>query len=382
MGETMEVPTEQSQPPEREKKIKCLVWDLDDTVWHGVLLEKEQLTLREGIAGIMECLDRRGILQSIASRNDDALAMEKLRQFGLADYFLYPQINWNAKSASIEVIAGSLNISIDSLAFVDDQSFERAEVGFHHPGVLCIDAGDIDLIPQMTEMNPRFITDETAMRRLLYLRDIERTKAEVDFKGPKEEFLATLEMELTIAPADQDDLKRAEELTLRTSQLNATGYTYTYEELDYFRQSRDHLLLIVGLRDRYGEYGKIGLCLIETTKTLWTVKLLLLSCRVMARGIGNPLINVIRNEARSHGVTLRAEFLPTKVNRMMYMAYKMAHFREKERSGDLIVLENDLEKIQDYPAYLGVCPRIGPSTKPERGPAWQGDGTSGVGSGP
>jgi len=346
--------TELSPGRERTRKIKCVVWDLDNTLWHGVLLEQEAITLREGMAEIIQCLDRRGILQSIASRNDYALAMEKLRQFGLSEYFLYPQINWNAKSASLEAIAESININIDTLAFVDDQSFERAEVSFQHPGVLCIDAVDIDQIPRMAVMNPRFITDETGMRRLMYLHDMERKKAEEDFRGPKEEFLATLGMKLTIAPADQDDLKRAEELTLRTNQLNTTGYTYSYEELDYFRQSAEHLLLIADLKDAYGAYGKIGLCLIETLNTVWTIKLLLMSCRVMARGIGNPLINAVRNEARARGVTLRAEFMPTDVNRMMYMTYKLSHFREKERAGRLIILENDLEKVQDYPAYLTI----------------------------
>jgi FkbH-like protein len=350
--------TEQSPTRESTRKIKCVVWDLDNTLWHGVLLEKEKITLREGITGIIQSLDRRGILQSIASRNDHTKAMEKLRQFGITDYFLYPQINWNAKSSSIEAIAESININIDTIAFVDDQSFERAEVSFHHPGVLCIDAADIDRLPLMAEMNPRFITDETGKRRLLYLHDMERKKAEEDFRGPKEEFLATLEMKLTIAPADQDDLKRAEELTLRTNQLNTTGYTYSYEELDHFRQSGTHLLLIADLQDTYGAYGKIGLCLVEALSTVWTIKLLLMSCRVIARGIGNPLINAIRNEARARGVTLRAEFMPTDVNRMMYMTYKLAHFREKERSGSLIILENDLEKLQEYPAYLTVNTRL------------------------
>ena len=78
--------------------MKCLVWDLDNTLWDGVLLEDAQVSLRPEVPGILRALDERGILHSIASRNDRAIAMEKLREFGLADYFLWPQINWNPKS--------------------------------------------------------------------------------------------------------------------------------------------------------------------------------------------------------------------------------------------------------------------------------------------
>lgn len=116
--------------------------------------------------------------------------------------------------------------------------------------------------------------------------------------GPKEEFLTTLKMMLTIAPASVEELKRAEELTVRTHQLNTTGYTYSYEELDQFRQSDRHLLLIAGLDDKYGTYGKIGVILVECFEAVWTIKLLLMSCRVMSRGVGSVVINHIRNEAR------------------------------------------------------------------------------------
>ena len=97
---------------EQEKKtrrptVKCVVWDLDNTLWDGVLLEDEHVTLRPGVVATLQELDRRGILHSIASRNDYATAMRKLEQFGLSSYFLYPQINWNPKSASLQTIAKS-----------------------------------------------------------------------------------------------------------------------------------------------------------------------------------------------------------------------------------------------------------------------------------
>src|SRR5215207_8346865 len=139
--------TEASDPevsPRRKPgSIKCVVWDLDNTVWDGILLEDPSVALRPGVAEVIRALDERGILHSVASRNDHALAMAKLAELGLAEYFLYPRINWNSKASSIEGIAGDINIGLDALAFVDDQPFEREEVAFSHPQVLCLDAVEV-----------------------------------------------------------------------------------------------------------------------------------------------------------------------------------------------------------------------------------------------
>jgi FkbH-like protein len=337
-----------------ERKVKCVVWDLDNTLWDGVLLESEPVFLRDGVADIIKTLDKRGILQSIASKNEFDHAMTQLKTFGLSEYFIYPQINWNSKAQNVATIAKEINIGIDTLAFIDDQAFEREEVNFSLPEVFCLDAAEIDKVLELPEMNPRFLTDDSSRRRWMYLSDITRQQVEDHFVGPKEEFLATLKMVLTIAPASVEDLKRAEELTVRTHQLNTTGYTYSYEELDQFRQSDRHLLLIAGLDDKYGTYGKIGVILIECFEKVWTIKLLLMSCRVMSRGVGSVVINHLRNEARKHGVRLQAEFLPNDKNRMMYMTYKFAHFREKDTVNELLVMENDLSQIQKFPEYLTV----------------------------
>lgn len=337
---------------ERNNKVKCLVWDLDYTVWNGVLLEDQEVTLRDGVREVVQALDRRGILQSIASRNDYDLAMAKLEALELNEYFIYPQINWNAKSASIQAIAEAINISIESLAFIDDQPFEMEEVAHAHPAVHCIDAADLDRILELPALMPRFVTDDSRRRRHMYRADIERNQAEDNFNGAQDEFLASLDMKLTIAPAQEEDLERAEELTVRTNQLNTTGYTYSYRELNEFRNSDCHHLWMAGLEDRYGAYGKIGLALIETSEKEWWIRLLLMSCRVMNRGVGSVFINHICNQARVAGVRLLAEMIQNERNRMMYMTYKFNHFQEKAVSGDRVVFENDLTFRQAFPDYL------------------------------
>src|SRR5262245_18235640 len=280
--------------------------------------------------------------------------MDQLRRFGLAEYFLYPQINWGSKAASLKTIASSINIGLDAVAFIDDQEFERDEVAFSLPEVNCIDPVELDSLLDRPDMNPRFITQVSGLRRFMYINDLERKKAEEAFVGSQEEFLATLKMDLSIGRAEPEDLSRAEELTLRTNQLNSTGYTYSYDELNEFLQSDRHMRLIASLTDKYGTYGKIGFALIECAELEWTIKLLLASCRVMSKGAGTILINYIMKLAKEAKVRLRAEFVPNGRNRMMYVSYKFANFQEIERRGGLIIFENDLSRIQDFPDYVKV----------------------------
>ncbi len=342
----------------REKKIKCVVWDLDNTVWKGVLLEDNEVTIQNNVVDIIEKLDRRGILNSIASKNEYEAAMSKLSEFGISEYFLYPQINWNSKSLSIKNIAESLNINADTIAFVDDQTFERDEVNFVIPEVLCIDTADMNEITDIPCMNPTYITEDSKNRRFMYISDMLRKNEQKKYCGENEEFLATLGMQCYISEAKEEDLKRAEELTVRTNQLNTTGYTYSFAELNSFRKSDNYKLLIASLSDKYGTYGKIGLALIETGKYTWNIKLLLMSCRVMSTGVGTIMLNYILNLAKKAGTRLLAEFVANDRNRMMYITFKFAGFKEISNEKGEIILENDLSRIQQYPEYIKVVTEV------------------------
>ena len=105
------------------RTIKVVVWDLDNTLWDGVLLEGDTVRLRPGAAEALATLDSRGILLSIASKNDPDAALDRLRELGVSDYFIYPQIGWSAKSAGVAAIAQSINVGLDAIAFIDDDPF-------------------------------------------------------------------------------------------------------------------------------------------------------------------------------------------------------------------------------------------------------------------
>ncbi|HEX8078662.1 MAG TPA: HAD-IIIC family phosphatase [Jatrophihabitans sp.] len=333
-------------------RIKCIVWDLDNTLWDGVLLEDEAVTLRPWVVERIKRLDEMGILQSVASKNDRAVAMAKLREFGLDEILLYPQINWNAKSSSIQLIAKALNLGLDAFAFVDDQEFERAEVNHVLPALTCVDILELDEALERPDFRPRFLTDESAQRREMYRGQIARDELEEEFVGTNDEFLASLEMCFTLERAKRQDLQRAEELTVRTNQLNSTGHTYSYDELDAVRESPDHLLLVASLTDKLGSYGKIGLALVDKGEKVWKLRMMLMSCRVMSRGVGMVMLNHIMTLAKEAGVALHADFVETGRNRMMQITYAFAGFREVSRDGNLVVLGADLDALQEPPPYV------------------------------
>ncbi|MEU6994581.1 HAD-IIIC family phosphatase [Streptomyces sp. NPDC046465] len=333
--------------------VKCVVWDLDDTVWDGVLSEGSGVTLRPGVRELIDTFDQRGILQSVASKNDEKAALAELERLGIRHYFLVPHVSWQPKSGLVESIAKSLNIGLDTVMFVDDSAFERAEVEFVHPRVRCVDAAETaDLLdrPELT----RPVTEDGRARRTLYLQAAERGEYEKSFAGPQVEFLRSLEMRLTVEVATPEDLERAAELTERTHQLNTTGLTFSKSELRELMERPDQTLLVARLTDRFGTYGTIGLTLVGKTAEEWRIRLFLMSCRVMGRNVGGAILRYLAQSAEAEKVRLTADFKPTDVNKSMYTVYRLAGFKKTEVDGPVRVLEMAPGLPHTYPDYLAL----------------------------
>lgn len=337
------------------KPVKCVIWDLDNTIWDGVLSENDDLKLKDNIVDIIKALDEMGILQSVASRNEYEDAIDKLRQFNLEEYFIYPEINWGAKSFSIKKIEENINISSDTFIFVDDQVMERDEVTFALPQVLCIDALDYQSLLKLPRIANMEISDDAKLRRRRYQDDFLRKDEEEHFTGTSEEFLSQLDMKFFMSRVEEEDLLRAEELTQRTNQLNSTGITYNRKELSELMNSDDHDLFVFELVDKYGSYGKIGLALVHYKDDTDYIKLLLMSCRTMSRGVGSIALTYIMKRAKEGARKLHAEFKRTQRNRKMLVTYQFAGFKESQKkSDDLIIFSHDLNQVPDYPVYVDV----------------------------
>ncbi|MCF3123571.1 HAD-IIIC family phosphatase [Streptomyces luteocolor] len=349
---------------EPQPTVKCLVWDLDNTLWRGTLVEDGEVVLHEGIRDVIVALDERGILQAVASRNDHDHAWGQLEKLGLAEYFVLPRINWGAKSASIRSIAEELNFAMKTIAFIDDQPAERAEVAFHHAEVRCYTAEQALDLPGLPEFTPPVVTGDARRRRQMYQAGVRREAERTEHAGSDEEFLRSLGLELRIERAGDEAISRVEELTLRTSQMNATGVHYSDEALRALVADEEHEVLVASLTDRFGPHGAIGVILLERRPDTWHIKLLATSCRVVSFGVGAALLRWLSDETARAGVPLTAGFRRTERNRMMEVAYRFAGFREAAdaeapRSADgvqTLVLD---PTRQDPPGHLKVmAPRL------------------------
>lgn len=279
-------------------KVKCVVWDLDNTLWDGTLIEVDDpntLALKPGVREVLETLDQRGILQSAASKNDHAAAMAVLEHLGIADYFLYPQIHWNPKSGSLEQIAKSLNIGIDSLAFVDDTAFERSQVSSVLPQVRTYDAAEIGRLPGLPEFDVP-VTAEGKARREMYRAEEKRNTLMQAGRTDIADFIRKCNLRMHLfAPETEEEKIRCYELIVRTNQLNMTGRKYTAEEFAEVLARPDHKNFAFSCADDFGEYGIVGFGQYRVEGKMLAFTEFAMSCRVAGKFVESALFTHLLN---------------------------------------------------------------------------------------
>ena len=270
-------------------KVKCVVWDLDHTLWNGILVEDgvEKIRLHDGIVDVIRELDRRGILQSVASKNSHEEAMAALEQLGVAEYFLQPQIHWQPKSASIGAIARALNIGVDTLMFVDDQPFERGEVASVWPQVRVVDAREAAAILDLPHLQVT-VTEESRTRRLMYRQEEQRAALQSSHQGDYLSFLRQSEIKVELAPLDDSNLQRVYELAQRTNQMNFSGARYSIEQLQRVMQDPAMATYVIRCSDRFGAYGIVGFALVDRAEP--RLLDLMFSCRVQSKRVEHAFL--------------------------------------------------------------------------------------------
>jgi len=291
----------QASAGETPKTVKCIVWDLDNTLWNGILVEDgaENLTLKPGIAAVLEELDRRGILHSIASKNNADEAMAVLRRHALDGYFLHPQISWTPKSVAVQAIARELNIGIDSLLFVDDSEFELAQVQAACPGIRVLRAERyLDLPGSPLCRVP--VTEESAQRRRLYQQEAVRESAAATFSGDYLEFLRECAIEVQIQPLSAANLERVHELTQRTNQMNFSGNRYERRLLEEIATAGHLDTYVIGCQDRFGSYGIVGFSVVDRREPRMTD--LMFSCRIQSKRVEHAFLGYLLRKYRNAGL--------------------------------------------------------------------------------
>ncbi|MBN2070261.1 MAG: HAD-IIIC family phosphatase [Candidatus Krumholzibacteriota bacterium] len=325
--------------------IKCVIWDLDNTIWEGICLEDPDVKLRPGIKEVLQEIGSRGIVQSIASKNEEK-ALDFVEKFGIGEFFVYPQVNWEPKEDNIRKIAGILNIGLDSVAFVDDNPFERESVEAMASGVRTYDAADYLSLTGLPEMQLKYDTPEARLRGKMYVDESVRMQEQAGNEEKKEKFLKSLGMVATPRFAEKEDLTRICELVTRTNQFNSTGIRYSDAQIGEFFNDPGYRFHIVSLTDKYGDYGRCGVALISQGAEEWNLEILLLSCRVAGRGLGSSFLSYLSESAKNAGARrFRAKYIKTDRNRQIGLLYKILGFsKNRDLSDDeLSVFEYDLD---------------------------------------
>jgi FkbH-like protein len=337
----------QREPAKKHSKTaKCLVFDLDGTLWSGTLAEDglEGLALRPGVVELIQALDARGILLSVASKNDPEPALAALDAFGLREYFLFPQIGWEPKSDSLRRIAELIDIGLDTFVFIDDQPFERAEVMRGAPSVTTMDA---ELIPQLLQ-HPLLdvpATPEAARRRLMYKTEETRQSVFNASGADYLDFLRDCQIELRISPLTAHNLERIFELTQRTNQLNFSGARYSRDELSSMISDPERSF-VLSCADKFGDYGVIGF--VVTSREHTTVESFFMSCRVQRKRVENAFFEHLAL-LWGRPETLRVRFRPTPKNAASVRVLEALGFTRSgdgfERNGALNFPESDIVRI-------------------------------------
>lgn len=310
--------------------IKCVVWDIDNTLLDGVYLESAgQLPPADPVlAGALRELAERGILQALASRNPPEAA-DYVRAVTGAD-FSAAECGWGSKAAAIGRIAAELDLPVDAVAFVDDDMLERAEVAAALPDVLVLTPEDAAEAADWPQFSPAVVTPEARRRGQLYAERRRRQAAAKVFGGSRDEFLRHVGTRVTIGPAEQGDLPRLYELSVRTHQLNSGGKPVTQPELADLIASAEHQVATLRLADDFGADGLVGAAILARNGVpfVMTAPLVMMSCRALGRGALDALLAWMCQAAMRAGATeLAVPCLVTDRNVPMRLALAAAGLR-------------------------------------------------------
>ena len=353
---------------------KCLVLDLDNTLWAGVIGD-------DGLAGIVVGqgsplgeshlslqrlaleLKQRGVILAVCSKNEEANARLPfrehphmlLRENDIAVFIA----NWHDKTDNIRSIAKQLNIGLDSIVFVDENPAEREMVRMILPEVAVPELPtDPALFCRVLTFANYFelisLTDEDVHRSEQYAQNAMRhifskTASSV------EEYLSSLDMQMSITPFDKVGRKRIVQLINKTNQFNLTTRRYTEADVTEFEQSPNVITLQVSLTDRFGDNGMVSVLICKVSGKNWEIDTWLMSCRVIKRGVEFAVCDELVKQALSQDVEeIIGVYMPTKKNNLVSKHYMELGFKNGDNGGDWEVWTLDPAKYQFKSPQIAV----------------------------
>ena len=326
---------------------KCIVVDLDNTLWGGIAGEDGLEGIRLGHSYPGNCyrdfqqqllkLYHRGILLAINSKNNEADALNIIDEHPdmvlRRPHFAAMRINWDDKATNLRALAEELNIGLDSMVFVDDNPAECDLVRREIPECDVVVLPDKPyLLPAVVDALPGIenirLTKEDRQKGEMYRARAAQRTHEAQYSNV-EDFLNSLELEVAIEEASPFSIPRIAQLTQKTNQMNMTTRRYSETQIAGFAGDARYGVFSVAAKDRFGDHGIVGVLILEFADDACRIDTFLLSCRVIGRGIERLMIAFVAEVARRRGRNLViGEFLPTAKNAPATGFYQAAGFRE------------------------------------------------------
>lgn len=326
---------------------KCLVLDLDNTLWSGVIGDDgiAGITIGQG-SGLGEAhlelqktaldLRSRGVILAVCSKNDESIARQPFEQLPdmilKTDHITVFKANWTDKATNIEQIAKELNIGINAIVFVDDNPVERNQVRGVLPEVAVPELPDDVSFYSRTLLAAGYFevtsfTDEDRSRADLYTADAARKSLATQSRDLSS-FLESLNMVALCGAFDEKNSARIAQLVARSNQFNLTTQRYSEGEIMLLAKDPNVVTLQVRLTDRFGDNGLVSVVICRRKSESWFIDTWLMSCRVLQRRLEHTVLNILADRARIEGAKyLRGQFIPSGRNNMVRDHYQNLGFQ-------------------------------------------------------
>jgi FkbH-like protein len=337
----------------RGRGRKCLVLDLDNTLWGGVIGDDglDGISLGQGspvgeahlaVQKMAFDLRRRGIILAVCSKNDEAIArlpFKNHREMLLREeHIAVFQANWSDKASNLEEIATTLTLSLDALVLLDDNPSERAIVRRELPLVAvpeipCDEPAQWPLILAAAGYfdTAKFVKDDLR-RAEQYSENAKRSNLMIRSRD-LHSYLTELEMEMEITSFIDSQRPRITQLINRSNQFNLTTPRYTVEEVTAMERNPTFSCFAARLKDKFGDNGIVSVVICRAIENQWHIDTWLMSCRVLGRHVENALLNHLVNQATEAGKThLLGHYIPTTKNALVEKHFEKLGFAELERS--------------------------------------------------
>lgn len=316
------------------KRKKCIIVDLDNTLWGGILGEdgEEGIKLGGDYPGsafllfqeyLLE-LNKKGVLLAVCSKNNETDVFDVWKNHPLVilkeEHFAAYKINWNNKAENIKQLADELNLGLDSFVFIDDNATERELVKQLLPAVTVPDFPEQPyMLPQFMQelVNSYFklykLTSADKNKTQQYKENLKRTNFQQQFSNI-DDYLQSLNIALSIRPADKYTMSRLAQLTQKTNQFNLTTFRYT--ETDILSQVKNgSYIYSLSVKDRFGDSGITGVCIIKFEGGIAIIDTFLMSCRILGKGIEKAFLLFCLQQLQQKGVnTVLAKYISTPKN--------------------------------------------------------------------